>query len=140
MIIVENDFDITMENIEQFSEEASIKFDNIKALEKDDINRIIENIASSGEYGLAICMGSLNENMPLNEYIVKHVSSKGEVTRTKDRKTRERNAFKTTGLSKSKRRQIARRAVKTKRANPSIQTRALRKRKKALKRREALGL
>ncbi|ASZ76419.1 capsid and scaffold protein [Proteus phage PM2] len=55
-------------------------------------------------------------------------------------KPRERNAFKTTGLSKSKRRQIARRAVKTKRANPSIQTRALRKRKKALKRREALGL
>ena len=70
----------------------------------------------------------------------KHVSSRGEVTRTKDRKTRERNAFQTTGLSKAKRRQIARKVVKAKKANPSGQVKGLRKRKKALKRRKALGL
>lgn len=76
----------------------------------------------------------------LEEYIVKHVDSRGTITRKKDRKTRERQALQTTGLSKAKRRQIARRAVKTKRANPNIQKIALRKRKRALKRREALGL
>ena len=53
---------------------------------------------------------------------------------------RERNAYQTTGLSKSKRRQIARKAVKSKRANPSVITRGIRKQKKAIKRRQALGL
>ena len=89
---------------------------------------------------VAIAMGSLNEEMQLNEFIVKHVSSRGEITRTKDRKTRERQAFQTTGLSKAKRRAIARKVVKSKRANPSGTVRGNRKRKKAMKRRQALGL
>ena len=92
------------------------------------------------ETDLAVALGSINEEMQLDEFIVKHVSSRGEITRTKDRKTRARNAFQTTGLSKAKRRSIARKATKSKRANPSGQARGLRKRKKAMKRREALGL
>ena len=92
------------------------------------------------ETDLAVALGSINEEMQLDEFIVKHVSSRGEITRTKDRKTRARNAFQTTGLSKAKRRSIARKATKSKRANPSGHARGLRKRKKAMKRREALGL
>ena len=49
-------------------------------------------------------------------------------------------ASQTTGLTKAKRRQIARKAVKTKRANPSIGIKAQRKTKKAMKKRKALGL
>lgn len=139
MLIVEDSFDFTLERIETFVAEAKVRYDVIKAFEKSDINTIVENMIQT-EPEIAICLGSLNEGIELNEYIVKHVSSRGEVTRTKDRKTRARNAYATTGLSKSKRRQIARKATRTKRQNPSIQKRALRKRKRALKRREALGL
>ncbi|QQK88272.1 capsid and scaffold protein [Providencia phage PSTRCR_127] len=139
MFIVEDDFDISLDRLSQYIQEATSRFDSLKAFEKDDINTIIQNMFEQ-EPEIAICLGSLNEELELNEYIVKHVNSRGEVTRRKDRKTRERNAFQTTGLSKSKRRQIARRVVKTKRANPSIGKRAERKRKKALRRRAALGL
>lgn len=76
----------------------------------------------------------------LNEFIVKSVNSKGIITRIKDRKTRSLQAFQTTGLSKAKRRQIARKAMKTKRANPSIGVKSLRKRRRALAKRKAMGL
>ena len=101
--------------------------------------KIIENLADN-EPHLALAMMSIVEGLSLDEVIVKHVDSRGNVERKKDRKTRERNAYQTTGLTKSQRRQIARRALKTKRANPSITTRAQRKRKKALRKRAALGL
>lgn len=76
----------------------------------------------------------------LNEFIVKSVNAKGVITRRKDRKTRALHAFQTTGLSKAKRRQIARKATKTKRANPSIAVKALRKRRRAIAKRKAMGL
>ena len=140
MLILPENHELVIDAVEAFLPEAQARFDKLSAaLSKDDINKIVENMVTS-EPDLAIALGSINESLQLNEFIVKHVDSKGTITRTKDRKTRERNAFQTTGLSKAKRRQIARKAVKSKRANPSGQTRGLRKRKKALKRRQALGL
>lgn len=82
----------------------------------------------------------LLENYELSEVIKRHVDSSGSITRKKDRKTRERQATAKTGLSKSRRRQIARRAAKTKRANRGSVIRAQRKRKRALKKRRSLGL
>ena len=80
------------------------------------------------------------DGITINEAMVKHVNAQGEVAKKKDRKTRERNAYMTTGLSKAKRRQIARRAAKTKRANPSITRKATRKQLKAKRKRKALGI
>lgn len=105
----------------------------------EDLNTVIQNLAES-EPEIAVCMGSLSESMQLNEFIVKHVSSKGEITRTKDRETRRRNATQTTGLSKAKRREIARKAVRTKKAQPSVQVKAKKKFRRAMKQRERLGL
>lgn len=140
MLIVPDEYDFVLENIEAAIPEAESRFKQLsEALDKADINTIVENMLSI-EPEVAIAMGSLNEEMQLNEFIVKHVSSRGEITRTKDRKTRERQAFQTTGLSKAKRRAIARKVVKSKRANPSGTVRGNRKRKKAMKRRQALGL
>lgn len=140
MLLLPENFELVIENVESKIQEAQGRIDHLsKAFDKDGINTIVENMMAS-ETELAIAIGALNEDMQLNEFIVKHVNSRGEVTRTKDRKTRERNAYQTTGLSKSKRRQIARKAVKSKRANPSIVTRGVRKQKKAIKRRQALGL
>lgn len=140
MLIVPDEYEVVLENIEAAIPEAESRFKQLsEALDKADINTIVENMLPI-EPEVAIAMGSLNEEMQLNEFIVKHVSSRGEITRTKDRKTRERQAFQTTGLSKAKRRAIARKVVKSKRANPSGTVRGNRKRKKAIKRRQALGL
>lgn len=141
MLIIPDEFELTVENVEAQLEEAQGRYTALSgALDKADINNLVENMLADGDVELAIALGSLNEEMQLDEFIVKHVSSRGELTRTKDRKTRERNAFQTTGLSKAKRRQIARKASKTKRANPSIQVRGERKRKKARAKRKAFGL
>ena len=140
MYLIPESYELVLENVEALIPEAQGRIDALSsALDIDDINTIIENMLET-ETDLAVAMASIINEEQLNEFIVKHVSSRGEVTRTKDRKTRERNAFQTTGLSKAKRRQIARKATKTKIANPAGQSRAQRKRKKALKRRKALGL
>lgn len=140
MFLIPDNHELVIESVELLLPEAQGRYDALSdALSKDDINTIVENMMET-ETDLAVALGSINEEMQLDEFIVKHVSSRGEITRTKDRKTRARNAFQTTGLSKAKRRSIARKATKSKRANPSGQARGLRKRKKAMKRREALGL
>ena len=140
MYLIPESYELVLENVEALIPEAQGRIDALSsALDIDDINTIIENMLET-ETDLAVAMASSINEEQLNEFIVKHVSSRGEVTRTKDRKTRERNAFQTTGLSKAKRRQIARKVVKAKKANPSGQVKGLRKRKKALKRRKALGL
>ncbi|WLY86013.1 prohead assembly protein [Escherichia phage 308Ecol101PP] len=140
MYLIPESYELVLENVEALIPEAQGRIDVLSsALDIDDINTIIENMLET-ETDLAVAMASIINEEQLNEFIVKHVSSRGEVTRTKDRKTRERNAFQTTGLSKAKRRQIARKVVKAKKANPSGQVKGLRKRKKALKRRKALGL
>ncbi|ASD53915.1 putative prohead core protein [Escherichia phage vB_EcoM_WFK] len=140
MYLIPESYELVLENVEALIPEAQGRIDALSsALDIDDINTIIENMLET-ETDLAVAMASIINEEQLNEFIVKHVSSRGEVTRTKDRKTRERTAFQTTGLSKAKRRQIARKVVKAKKANPSGQVKGLRKRKKALKRRKALGL
>ncbi|WPK33852.1 capsid and scaffold [Escherichia phage AV110] len=140
MYLIPESYELVLENVEALIPEAQGRIDALSSvLDIDDINTIIENMLET-ETDLAVAMASIINEEQLNEFIVKHVSSRGEVTRTKDRKTRERNAFQTTGLSKAKRRQIARKVVKAKKANPSGQVKGLRKRKKALKRRKALGL
>jgi len=131
------ELETSVEDIEPHLIEAQAKID-VLGVDEGTI-KIIENMAVT-EPELALAMMSIVEGLSLDEIIVKHVDSRGNVERKKDRKTRERNAFQTTGLTKSRRRQIARRALKTKRANPSIGTRAQRKRKKALRKRAALGL
>ncbi|QHJ79057.1 MAG: hypothetical protein [Caudoviricetes sp.] len=105
----------------------------------DDTDTFIDNLIET-DADLAIAMISVHEALPISEVIVKHVDSKGVITRTKDRKTRQRLAYQTTGLTKSKRRLIARKAAKTRKANPTIVVRAMRKKKRAEKRRRSLGL
>jgi hypothetical protein len=75
-----------------------------------------------------------------NEAIVKTVSPEGQVTRQLDRKTRARRATMTTGLSKSKRKLIAKKAAKTRKRDVGGQRRALKQRKRTLKKRKGLGL
>ena len=138
MIIVENQ--VGFDDVNALLPEAQSRFDSLsKVFSQDEIRSLAGNLVKS-EPLVAIALGSINENIQLNEFIVKHVSAKGEVTKTQDRKTRERKAFQTTGLSKSARRQIARKAAKTKKANPSEKVRTVKKHKKAMDKRKRLGL
>lgn len=116
-----------------------------KGMSEDDMVDVLMSLSKSKKsedeqiaMELAELIGSTNEE--LRESLVKHVSSKGKITRRKSRKVRRRQATQTTGLSKGKRRQIARKAARTKKANPGITKRAQRKRKRAMKKRKSLGL
>lgn len=140
-MIIPSDYVAVPQIIESYLAQAIVR---VKALSEagfstDEMIGIISK-NSLNETDMSIAMMSAVENISISESIVKHVNSKGEVTRTKDRETRKRNAFKTTGLTASVRRQIARRAAKTKRSQPTIGIKAQRKTKRALKRRKALGL
>lgn len=138
MIVLNNELDVAI--VESFMDKAKEQYESLaKTFTKEDIQQIAINLSES-EPEYSVALASINEEMQLDEFIVKHVSSRGEVTKTKDRKTRELRATQTTGLSKSTRRQIARRAQKTKRANPGDVKRAVKKRRKAMRKREALGL
>lgn len=139
MLIISDDHELVYENIQTMIPEAQNKINFLAAFSKDEIAQIAENMVDT-QPDLAIALASLNEEIELNEFIVKHVTSKGEVSKTQDRKTRARKAFQTTGLSKAKRRSIARKVVRSKKSNPSATARGTRKRKKAIKRRQALGL
>ncbi len=131
---------IGLDEISSLLPEAQAKFDQLSGIfEADEIKTLIENMAAVNPT-MSIAIGSICENMPLNEFMVKHVNAKGELTKTKDLKTRQRQAFQTTGLSKSARRQIARKAAKTKRANPTIGIKAQKKAKKAKAKRKMYGL
>lgn len=101
---------------------------------------LLYQVASGKTEDLFETAEELLENYDLSEVVARHVDSSGTIIKRKDKKTRERQATQKTGLSKAKRRLIARKAAKTKRADKGGQMQASRKRKKALRKRKAMGL
>lgn len=77
---------------------------------------------------------------PLMEELVRRVDSEGNTKRVLDKDTRKRHATQTTGMSSAKRKLIARKAARTKRRDVSAQRRAQKKRKRAIIKRQAMGL
>lgn len=107
----------------------------------DDLNVFLENSLNKCDDAIEVLkMLSVLEEENLHEVLVKRVTAKGVISRVKDRKTRARLATQTTGMNKATRRRIARKAAKTKRANPGGKIRALRKRKRAMARRKSMGI
>lgn len=76
----------------------------------------------------------------LDEALKKRVSARGAVKKVKSRKIRRQRATRTTGMSKAKLKQRARRSARTRKRNPAAMKKSIRKRKKALKRRKNMGL
>lgn len=140
-MLIPSEYVADQQVVESHFAKALVRVTSLKeaGFSTDEIIGVISK-NSLAETDMSIAMMAVVENISISESIVKHVNSKGEVTRTKDRETRKRNAFKTTGLTAATRRQIARRAAKTKRSQPTIGIKAQRKTKRALKRRKALGL
>ena len=129
---------------ESFSQDEieSIQVNLINEDQTLELGTILYQLANG--YSIDECTSDFNEMLDEDEYLeekfVRRVNAAGEISRIKDRKTRERMATITTGLSKARRREIARKTRRTKNANPSIGRRALRKRRKALLKRKAFGL
>lgn len=119
-----------------------IQFKLIEEESTRDLGTIILQLNNG--YQLDECTSDLDEILDeddfLEEKFVRTVNAAGLIRRIKDRKTRERMATATTGLSKARRREIARKTRRTKRSNPQIGRKALRKRRKALLKRKAFGL
>ena len=80
-----------------------------------------------------------DEYQELTEALVRRVSADGSVRKIKTRAVRQRQAGLTTGMNKSQRKLRARKAARTRKKNPAILKGALRKRKKALRRRKQMG-
>lgn len=131
----EEELDIIAQLVADKLDEAAEQY----AIFAEDGIGFAEKLLKTEQTVLALAMLSIAESESIVETIVKHVDSRGTITRKKDRHTRERLATQTTGLSKSTRRQIARKMAKTKRANPSGTIRANRKRKRAMSRRKSMG-
>lgn len=87
----------------------------------------------------AFCLDE-SEVEELREAFVKRVNSKGEIRKTLSRKIRARRAAMTTGISKSQLKLRARKSVRAKRRDPMGQRVALRKRRKAMRRRKQFGI
>lgn len=110
----------------------------------EDIDDIIEEWFFEGfdEAELLEMKDELTEEEfeELSESLKKHVSAKGVVTRRKSITVRSRRAVATTGMSKSALKRRARKAVRSKKRNPSGQRRATRLRKRANRIRKQRGL
>lgn len=148
-----DDLDLTEEQLSELNEanheqKAKDMFMDMKKkrMKSDDMVDVMISLAKSSKpkdrkvaEELAELLANDGHLEEVKEAIVKRVSSKGKVTRRKDRKTRQKRATQTTGLSKSKRRQIARKAARTKKANPATQRKASRKQKRAMRKRKSMG-
>lgn len=131
----------TLEESFNHDEIENIQINMINEDSSFELGTIIYQLVNG--YSLDECTSDFDEMLEdeyLEEKFVRTVNASGQIRRIKDRKTRERMATITTGLSKAKRREIARKTRRTKRANPSIGRKALRKRRKALLKRKAFGL
>lgn len=116
----------------------------LEALNEDADDMFLDFLqnAYEGEYELMKEELELTdeEYEAIMENFVRRVSSDGSITKMKSRKIRKARATMTTGLSRAALKQRARKAARTKRANPGIARKALRKRRKALRRRRQMGL
>lgn len=116
----------------------------LEALNEDADDMFLDFLqnAYEGEYELMKEELELTdeEYEAIMENFVRRVSSDGSIKKMKSRKIRKARATMTTGLSRAALKQRARKAARTKRANPGIARKALRKRRKALRRRRQMGL
>lgn len=140
MIVLKDNYLVKPELVEKYIPKAKVTHSELsEMLDKDDINTIVENM-SQWDVELAIALGSINEDMQINEYIVKHVTSDGKVSDRQDKSTRAREANSKSTLSLARRRELARRSARTRQANPAKARESEEKRQEARKKRAAMGV
>lgn len=128
--ILENENDI----LESFIEESSY-VDEMAFMELTEEERI--EILEE----LDIDPSELNDIVErIEESLKRRVSSKGQVSKVRSRDIRRRRATATTGMSRTQLKRRARRAAITRKRNPGAVRKAVRKRKRAMRRRKQLNI
>lgn len=130
---------INEEKLGEYLKEYSL-LDINNLFTEDELSEMCESAYSEGNMEKFIALTHIVEGIELNEDMVRYVNSKGESGIRKQREIRSKLAYKTTTLSKAKRRETALRASKTRMSNPSQMKRSNRKRNKARRKRSALGM
>lgn len=74
--------------------------------------KLCENVMKSDNVNVAIALGSLFKNLPINEFISSYVISEAE-----EKEAGKEGKF-TKGISLARKREIARKAARTRRADP----------------------
>lgn len=100
-----------------------------EGLDEEELNSIREEAGLTDE-----------EYTEILEALRKTVSYSGKVRRVQSRAVRKRRATLTTGLSKIRLKLRARKAVRTKRRNPSAMRKAVKRRRRALRIRKQRGI
>lgn len=76
----------------------------------------------------------------LHEQMQRRVTSRGNVSRVKNKKTRSRRATSTTGMSKTALRKRARKSARTRKRKPGQVRKAIKKRNRALRKRKNMNI
>lgn len=123
-----------------FLERLEEEYDTLCENDEYILDFLLESVEEEDIAELTEALELDEEEVALLEQIVKRVNAAGQIRKTLSRKIRSRRASMTTGISKSRLKLRARKSARTKKKNPMIARKALRKRKKALRRRKQYGL
>lgn len=128
-------------------DESYGELEDIVELTEEESEQYLDDLLEDYGYDLDTIVEALEldldgeiEDIEVYEALKKRVDSKGRVTRVKDRKTRKRRAGATTGMSKTKRKMRARKASKTRKRSPGSVRKAVKKRRKSLRKRKQMGI
>lgn len=131
--------DSNMKEVLEHVEKVKGNLDFYKTLEEQEIESLKEKLLERDLFTY-IAVSHVLDGLELNEAVIQRVNSKGERKTSQDRKTRSKMAYKTTTISKAKRKEIARHGAKTRLSRPSTQKQAERKKRKARNKRASLGI
>lgn len=110
---------------------------------EDSIECVLEWLRDGGtedEFNQIINEVFGDDSEELMEALVKRVRSDGTVRKTLNRAILKRRASLTTGISKADLRIRARKAARTRKRSPGVVRNAIRKRRKAMRRRKQMGI
>lgn len=121
----------SLEEVELIQDEA----------DEEDCNEAFLSLSEEEMLELQEELGIDQDEMEaVTEAIIRSVDSTGSIKRNMSRDVRRRRATATTGISTAERKRRARRAAMTKKRNPAILRKAMKKRNRALRKRRSLRL
>ena len=126
-------FELLEESYKELAEQMDVSDEMILEEYVDEFEGTVDELAEDLDI-------DVEDAMELLEQLKKRVDSKGNITRVKSKAIRTRRAGLTTGMSKAERQRRGRKAARTRKRNPGIVRKALKKRRKSLRRRKQMGI
>ena len=113
MIIIPKGMLVKLDEVKAEMPLAEAYFNYVKdSFTEDYAVKLCENVMKSDNINVAIALGSLFKNLPINEFVSSHVFNEAE-----EKEAGKEGKF-TKGISLARKREIARKAARTRRADP----------------------